>query len=363
MHTFAVRTGLRVGVVVASLAVLVVALVACGSDNTSGSSTSGSAGSTTQPAERPLPVSQTGIVKFQQPRAGSGKGLKLGFIALGDSVPFSKFVTDSMKKNARLAGAQLVVCDSQLDGQKALDCAKTFKTQGVQGYLNFQVDQKLAGAICAAGPKVPVIAVDITQKPCEVAFMGAANTYAGAIAGQALGRYAKQHWNCKYDAYVSLESTAAGDASRQRMGGYRQGFQSVCPGTLKNERVLDADRTDLARTKFTDTLTALPGQHRVVVAAINDDGVLGALAAAKTAGRGKDIVVSGQGADKSAWCEIESNPQWVADTGYFPERYGEIGIPYLIRAVKGEKLPKDLLVPHQLVTAQNIGQLYDVQGC
>jgi ribose transport system substrate-binding protein len=363
LKTFSVGAVVRVGVIVASVAAAT-GIAACGSDdNTGGSSTAKASTSAQAAAAKPLPVSREGIVKFEQPAAGSGKGLKLGFIALGDSVPFSKLVTDSMKRNARLAGATLVVCDSQLDGQKALDCAKTFKTQGVQGYLNFQVDQKLAGAICKAGPSVPVIAVDITQKPCEVSFMGAANTYAGAIAGQALGKYAKEHWNCAYDAYVSLESTAAGDASRQRMGGYRQGFQSVCPGNLKNERILDADRTDVARTKFTDTLTALPGQHKIVVAAINDDGIIGVLAAAKTAGREKDIVVSGQGADKSAWCEIKGNPQWVADTGYFPERYGEIGIPYLIKAVKGEQLPKDLFVPHQLVTSQNIGQLYDVQGC
>lgn len=278
-------------------------------------------------------------------------------------MPFGKLVTDSMRKNAKAADAELVVCDSQLDGQKALGCARNFKTQGVQGYLNFQVDQKLAGAICNAGPDGPVIAVDIAQEPCQQAFMGAANEYAGFIAGEAMGKFAKREWNCDYDAYVSLESTASVDASRQRMGGYRKGFQSVCSGELKNEKVLDADRTDAARTKFTDTLTALPGAHKIVVVSINDDGILGAVAAAKTAGRLKDIYVSGQGADPSAWCEIESNENWIADAAYFPERYGEIGIPYLIRAVKDEKVPEQLLVPHELVNRDNIDRFYDVKGC
>ena len=362
----------RAAVALGACAALAVGVAACGSsdddggssaadtsaaaapaDTTAGDSTAGE----TTAAETPA-VSREGIVDFEVPRAGSGRGLKLGFIALGDSVPFSKLVTDGMKRNAAAAGAELVVCDSQLDGQKALDCAKSFKTQGVQGYLNFQVDQKLAGAICAAGPDGPVIAVDIVQRPCQVAFMGAANEYAGFIAGEAMGRFAKERWDCDYDAYVSLESTASPDASAQRMGGYRKGFQSVCPGELKNEKVLDADRTDTARTKVTDTLTTLPGQKKIIVVALNDDGVLGALAAAKTAGRAGDIYVSGQGADPSSWCEIKKNPNWVADTGYFPERYGEIGIPYLIKAVKGESIPDDLLVPHELVTAQNVDQLY-----
>ena len=346
---------------VAAAGALAFGVAACGGDdNASGAAGDAGSQASTQaaaPATTPA-ISKKGIVAFQTPEPGSGKGLKLGFIALGDSVPFSKLVTDGMKKNAKAAGADLVVCDSQLDGQKALDCAKSFKTQGVKAYLNFQVDQKLAPAICKAGPDVPVIAVDIAQEPCQVAFMGAANEYAGFIAGEAMGKFAKQKWNCDYDAYVSLESTASPDASKQRMGGYRKGFQSVCPGDLKNEKVLDADRTDTARTKVTDTLTALPGQHKIVVVALNDDGILGAIAAAKTAGRSKDLYYSGQGADPSSHCQIKNNPNWVADAGYFPERYGEIGIPYLIKAAKGEKIASQLLVDHTLVTSQNVEELY-----
>jgi ribose transport system substrate-binding protein len=350
---------------VATCAALVAGVAACGGSDDDSASTSagGSGGSTTAAPSETVAVSRKGIVEFQTPEAGSGRGLKLGYIALGDSVPFGKLVTDGMKQAADQAGAELVVCDSQLDGQKALDCAKSFRTQGVQGYLNFQVDQKLAPAVCAAGPRGPVIAIDIVQRPCQIAFMGAANEYAGFLGGQALGRFAKDRWNCDYDAYVSLESTASPDASAQRMGGYRKGFQSECPGELKNEKVLDADRTDTARTKMTDTLTTLPGQSRIVVVGLNDDGILGALAAAKTAGRSGDIYVSGQGADPSSWCQIKTNPNWVADTGYFPERYGQIGIPYLIRAVKGETVPTELLVPHELVTAENVDSLYHPTDC
>jgi ribose transport system substrate-binding protein len=351
----------------AALAVLALGAAACGSDDDDSGNGSGGGAASTADSEAAkaeldatLEQAREGIVEFEEPAADSGEGLKLGFIALGDQVPFSKLVTDGMREAARKAGAELVVCDSRLDGQVALDCARNFKTQGVKGYLNFQVDQKLSQAICKAGPDVPVIAVDITQEPCQVSFMGAANEYAGIIAGQAMGEFAKREWDCDYDAYVSLESTASVDASKARMGGYRKGFQSVCPGELENERVLDADRTDTARTKMTDTLTALPGQKKIVVVAINDDGILGAIAAAKTAGRQGDIYVSGQGADPSAWCEIKNNPNWVADAAYFPERYGEIGIPYLIKAAKGEQIPEDLLVPHELINAGNIDEHYDL---
>jgi ribose transport system substrate-binding protein len=310
----------------------------------------------TEATEEPAADRPAGVVDFEEAVPGSGEGLKLGYISLGDSVPFVKLVSDSIKREAEAAGAELVFCDSQVDGQKALDCARNFKTQGVQAYLNFQVDQALAGAICEAGPQVPVIAIDIVQEPCQVSFMGAANEYAGNVAGEAIGKFAKDTWNCEYDAYISLESTSAVDANRLRMGGTREGFTKHCE--IKNERILDADRTDPARTKFADVLTALPGAKKIIVVAINDDGLIGALAAARTANRVNDIYLAGQGADPTSHCEILNNPNWIADAAYFPERYGEIAVPYLIRAAKGETIPEEILVPHEAITKDNIAEFY-----
>jgi ribose transport system substrate-binding protein len=302
-------------------------------------------------------------VAFQNAAPGSGKGLKLGYISLGESVPFVRLVSNGIKAQARRAGAKLVFCDSALDAAKALDCAKTFKTQGVQGYLNFDVFQNASASICKAGPQVPVIAIDIHQKPCEKAFMGANNLYAGYIAGKAVGTYFKSQFQCKYDTFVSLESSAAGVVNDQRMGGYRQGFTSVC-GVIHDLKKIDgADRIDPARTKFADALTALPGQSHIIVVSINDDGIEGALAAAKTAGRVNDLYVSGQGADPSAWCLIKTNKQWIADSAYFPEKYGQIGIPYLIKLVKHRRVPKELYVPHVLITGANITRYYQPHNC
>lgn len=303
------------------------------------------------------------FVEFRAAEPGSGEGLKLGFIALGDSIPFSKLVTDSMRDQAEAAGAELIVCDSAFDGAKALDCVKNFKTQGVQGYLNFQLDSAASPGICEAGPQVPVIAVDIEQQPCQVAFMGANNESAGFLGGVAVGEYFEEKFECEYDAFVSLEQPAAGVVNDFRLGGYREGFESVC-GPISNLKIVDGGgATDQARTVFTDVLTTLPGASRIVVVAINDDSILGALAAARTADREGDIYVSGQGADPSAHCEIADNPNWIGDVAYFPERYGEIGIPYLIDLVNGETVDAKLLVPHEVVNADNIGDYYDITGC
>ena len=50
--------------------------------------------------------------------------------------------------------------------------------------------------------------------------------------------------------------------------------------------------------------------------------------------------------------------QWIADTAYFPERYGEIGVPYLIQLIEHKTVPKLLYVPHVVINRTNIDTYY-----
>ena len=83
------------------------------------------------------------------------------------------------------------------------------------------MDQLASPNICEAYNGVPTIAIDITQPPCEVAFMGANNHEAGRIAGAAAGQFAKEKWHGDYTSYISLVLTGAKAASDARMGGFR----------------------------------------------------------------------------------------------------------------------------------------------
>lgn len=283
---------------------------------------------------------------------------KIGYISLGDNVPFVKLVSDGIKQAAADAGQDLAFCDSQVDQAKALECAQNLKVQGVQGVLNFQVFQDSSPEICEAYGSVPTIAIDIVQPPCQIAFMGANNREAGRLGGAAMGQYAKDNWNCEYTAYVSLESTAAGAANTDRMGGYRDGFQEFCPIVKDKERVLDgADRTDPALEQMTNLLGALPGD-KVIVVAINEDGILGAIGAANTLGRQKDLYYSGQGTDPSIWKDVACNPNYIASVAYFPEKYGQLLIPNMVKALQGETIPENIFTEHQVVTKDNIRTIY-----
>ena len=292
---------------------------------------------------------------------GEEQSVTIGYISLGDAVPFVKLVSDGIKEEADRLGVNLIFCDSEIDAAKALACAQDFEVRGAQGVLNFQVFQESSPEICAAHGDVPVIAIDIIQPPCQTAFMGANNRLAGQLGGRAMGKFISDNFDCDYTAYVSLESTAAGAANRDRMGGYREGFEEFCP--ILNERVQDgADRTDPALEQMTNLLTALPGD-RIVVVAINEDGILGAIGAGNTLGRQDDMYYSGQGTDPSIWCEIKNNDNYVASVAYFPEDYGKILIPSILNAVAGRSLPGQLFIDHRVVTRYNIDDIYDTSNC
>jgi ribose transport system substrate-binding protein len=286
--------------------------------------------------------------------------IKLGYISLGEQIPFVALVTKGLQKAAKANGAELLVCDSQIDAQKAINCAAQFKTQGVQGIANFQLDATAAPRVCAAGPKVPVVAIDIHQSPCETVFYGADNFNAGKLAGSALGKFAKDKWNCQVDGLLSVNAPTAGKVVVLRENGAIAGVKAACPG-VKVIKVVSKATTDSTIQPFTDTLARLPGKTHLLVTATNDDQTIGAIKAAQAVGRLGDIYTGSQGADPTSWpymCGKTPFKNWVADVAYFPERYGDTVIPLLLSLIDGQSKPKQVFVNHRVVTPENLKTIY-----
>jgi ribose transport system substrate-binding protein len=313
-----------------------------------------------RPHRRPPPE----VAQFEEIVPGSGEGLKIGFTQLGLGVPFTDALQEGMEAAAETAGVELITCDSKFDAANALNCARQFATQEVDGLVTFQADAAAAANICAEGAQVPVIAIDIEQQPCQTAFVGAANTYAGEIVGAEIGRYFQENFDCQYDAWVSLETTAVGIVNDQRMGGMRDAFEKVC-GEIHDLRIIDTGaggQADGAQRQMTDTLTALPGAERIIVVGINEDVITGALAAARTQNRTENLYLGVQNFDPDN-CPIWTAPGFIATAAYFPERYAELIIPAVIRAIKGEQIPERILVPHVAITPENMTEVYPEAAC
>lgn len=310
------------------------------------------------------PTPPDAVAQFAPIEPGIGEGLTIGFTQLGLGIPFTEALQAGMEDAAEVAGVDLITCDSKFDAAEALNCARQFRTREVDGLVTFQADAAAAANICAEGPQVPVIAIDIEQQPCQTSFVGAANAYAGQIVGHELGRYFKEKFDCDYDAWVSLESLAVGIVNDMRMDGMREGFEAVC-GPVKNERIIDSGaggQADVAQRQMTDTLTALPGADRVIVVGINEDVITGALAAARSQGRTDDLFLGVQNFDPGN-CQIWTAPGFIASAAYFPEDYALLILPNLIKSIKGEEIAPQILVPHEVITPSNMLDFYPGAQC
>lgn len=323
-----------------------------------GCTNTGSSAAPSSPATSEAPPSEAPA--SEAPASQAAEPMKVGYISLGDAIPFVKLVSNSIQEEADKAGVEIAFCDSEIDAAKALACAQNLAVQEVQAVLNFQLFEDSSPEICTAYGNLPTIAIDIHQAPCEVAFMGADNTLAGEIAGRYVGEALKAENDCTYETLVTLDTKGAGATTEARVNGMLAGFEEVC-GAIPDAKFRSLDvggTTDLAVTKFGDTLTAIEPGGIIVVLSLNDDMSLGAFAAARTAGRETELRLAGQGADPTSWKEIACNPQWLADTAYFPERYGTILIPAVVDLLNGKEVPENLFTPHEVVTKDNVRTLY-----
>ncbi len=289
---------------------------------------------------------------------GAGKGLKLGYVSYGELIPYVFEVSEGIRAQAALAGAELVECDANLNGAAVSGCMTQLAEAGVAGIIQFQGTLADPVTVCDETPEgVPVVAVEFEQEPCAKTLVSADDLRAGQIAGRAVGEWVKEEWDCTYDAYVSFGSTVAAARSQRRMEGYRQGFSAVCP--ITNEQIGSAIDTEaLARTSMTSLLETLAGKQRIVVVAVNGDAALGALEAAKDAGREGDVWVSGQGAEERFRDDIRTNEHYLGDAAYFPERFGKTIVPALLDLIAGSPVPELLLIEPAWVDASNINELY-----
>lgn len=128
---------------------------------------------------------------------GSGKGERIGYISPSiesGNLPVVKPITDSINEQAAIAGVELAQCSAFV----AYECSPTFRKGRVNGskgkaagaVIAFDIGQR-ESSFCSFYRKLPTIAIENHQSPCEVAFMGPDDREAGRPGGAASGRYAK----------------------------------------------------------------------------------------------------------------------------------------------------------------------------
>src|SRR5258706_2110090 len=285
---------------------------------------------------------------------------KIGFANLATGIDFTTAVEAGMKSAAAKAGnIDLVIANNNLDGATALNNAENFLTQGVDGVVELQSDEKFGNVIMdkfrSQTPPIPVIAIDIPMPGAT--FFGADNYHAGRLAGEAAGDYAVKNWSGKVDYILVLELPQSGPIPAARMQGQVEGIQSKLKTPVADDHIihLDSKNTqDVAFKVVSDALSKIPADANIIGVEINDDTAQGTAAALEAGKRTAHSIVVGQGAVESGLVEMfKPNSLYLGATAYFPEKYGDKIIPAMLDLLSCKAVPPAIYVDHVFVTKDN----------
>jgi ribose transport system substrate-binding protein len=267
-----------------------------------------------------------------------------------------------LERAAQEAGnVDLVVADNQLSSQVALEIADRLIAKEVDLVIEFHIDQKI-GSLLADKYKqagIPVLAIDIPI--IGGTFVGVNNHQVGHVAGVALGNWIKANWQGEYDRVIALEEPRASSVPAARILGQLIGFGEVL-GEIPDSKIVHVDSGNTTATcqpEVAGVLQQLPDLHRLAVISFNDDSALGALYAAREAGREEDVIIVGQGADRIGREEIRRpNSRLIGSTAFQPEAYGKTLIAIAADILEGKPVPPAVYVKHTFIDSTNIDELY-----
>lgn len=271
---------------------------------------------------------------------GDKKQGTIGFSVSTLNNPFFVSLKDGVEKQAKELGLKVKIVDAQNDPAKQANDIADLLESGVSVLIVNPVDSAaIATSVEAANAKnIPVITVDrSTDKGKVVAHIASDNVKGGEMAAQLivdkLGNGTK---------VAEIEGIPGASATRER----GQGFHNVADKSLD---VVAKQSADFDRTKGLNVSTNILQANPDVKAffAHNDEMALGAIQAAKSAGKQVFIV----GFDGTADAEKAVQDGTLAATiAQQPELMGKIAVDTASKVIKGETVESKIPVELKVVT-------------
>lgn len=269
----------------------------------------------------------------------SGKKVTIGFSVSTQNNPFFVTMAKSVEAQAKKVGATVKIVDAQNDPAKQANDITDLIESKVDVLIINPVDSAaISNSVIAANKaKIPVIAIDRAADKGDVAaFIASDNVKGGEMAAdfivKKLGEKA---------SVAELEGIPGASASRER----GEGFHKVADQKLT---VVAKQAADFDRSKgLTVAENILQANADVkAIFAQNDEMALGAIGAAKSAG--KQILVVGFDGTADGLKAIEDGTL-AATIAQQPDKMGEIGVDTAMKLAKGEKVDAKIAVDLKLV--------------
>ena len=304
------------------------------------------------------------------------KGHTLAFANIIKSFPFCTSVENDIIKQWKLAGgadADLTILDNAADAAIAIQNKDIIFNKKPEVFLEFQFDAKVNDQIAKEAKEKGIFIIAIDVPVGDFPFMGANNQGTAELTGKwMIEQIEKAGGIDKVDRILYQNVPQVGETVFKRIKGSVEVMIAkygdiVDPDKAGGKGVwadADSSSNEKAKKAYQDVLSKYPKDKKFVAFCLNDQSAAGLQAAADILGRwnADDYLIASQGLDELGMKLIRDKIV-DGDSSYFPEKYGEYLIPGALAFMYGgaAAVPKEMLVEHQIVTIDNIDQMYPVK--
>lgn len=285
--------------------------------------------------------------------------LRFGFAAQSAEMPFSVAVATSVASAAAAAGVELLQLDNHYDPDIAIKNAEEFVRQRVDLVLEFQVEEHVAPHVAHILKKadIPLVAIDVPHP--NATYFGVDNFEVGHEAGSLLAQYACTKWKGKVDWVVGVGFSEAGSFVQSRITGAFEGIRARLD-QIPHDHFLRLEGRGMRQPSFLAMQGFLKNHRkgqRVLVATSTDSSALGALDAARQAGREQDFAIVGQDCIPEVLTEMRNgNSPIIGSISHGAESYGPRLIQLGIALLRGHIVPPYNYVRHHVVTPESLAE-------
>ncbi|MDY3983104.1 MAG: ribose ABC transporter substrate-binding protein RbsB [Veillonellaceae bacterium] len=266
-------------------------------------------------------------------------GPVIGFSVSTLNNPFFVAMKDGVEKQAAALGIKVKIVDAQNDPAKQANDMEDLIESGVSVLIVNPVDSAAISPSVedANEAGIPVITLDRSAEKGKVTTHIASDNFKG---GQMAANLIAEKVGPKAIT-VELEGTPGASATRERGAG----FDSIAKQKLD---LVASQSADFDRTKGLNVATNLIQAHPNLQAifAQNDEMALGAVEAAKSAGK-KLFIVGFDGTTDGV--KAVEDGDMAATIAQQPELMGKIAIDTAMKIIKGQAVPSKIPVPLKIV--------------
>ena len=277
-------------------------------------------------------------------------GPVIGVSLLNLSNEFIVLLNQSMDAKARELGVRLIVNDAQRSAATQVQQAESFVAQRVDAIvLNpCEVDASSPAVEKATAAGIPVINVNSETRAAPTAFVGSRDEDAGRIAMEYIAKRLNGHGNI-----VMMQGFMGQAAQIKRDQGAREVLARTPGIRLLADQTAEWDRAK--GMSLMENWIEAYGDRIDAVFAQNDEMAMGALIALEQAKRKAKTIVVGVDAIADALQAVRDGR---LDATVFQDARGQGGaaIETAMKIVRHQPYEKQVFIPFQLVTKENVAQ-------